>query len=113
MVIYVFCRVDIGTGEDKAYTSLTLSELQRVGTLGMGGFGRVELVNIDIVFQTCIDLFISLCYHLQYTYILSILSTSFQVYKDVLKIAPSLYICKSTTECICILRLVHIRMSKQ
>ena len=38
------CRIDVGSGEDKAYTSLTLSELQRVGTLGMGGFGRVELV---------------------------------------------------------------------
>jgi cGMP-dependent protein kinase len=35
--------IDVGSGEDKTYVSLTLSELQRVGTLGMGGFGRVEL----------------------------------------------------------------------
>ena len=37
--------MDVGNGEDKAYLSLKLSELQRVGTLGMGGFGRVELVS--------------------------------------------------------------------
>lgn len=38
------CSVDVGSGEDKEFLSLHLSELQRVGTLGMGGFGRVELV---------------------------------------------------------------------
>lgn len=41
----LLCSVDVGSGEDKAYQSLTLAELQRVGTLGMGGFGRVELVS--------------------------------------------------------------------
>lgn len=38
--------VDVGSGEDKEFLSLHLSELQRVGTLGMGGFGRVELVQL-------------------------------------------------------------------
>ena len=45
------CSIDVGSGEDKTYVSLTLSELQRVGTLGMGGFGRVELVcNLKPIF---------------------------------------------------------------
>ncbi len=31
-------------GEDKEYASVTLKDFERVDTLGMGGFGRVELV---------------------------------------------------------------------
>ena len=41
--------MDVVSGEDKAYQSLKLSELERVGTLGMGGFGRVELVMTGFV----------------------------------------------------------------
>ena len=48
------CSVDVGSGEDKAYLSLKLAELQRVGTLGMGGFGRVELVG-------CKDMYMCAC----------------------------------------------------
>ena len=35
----------VDSGEDKEYTPVKLSDLQRVETLGMGGFGRVELVS--------------------------------------------------------------------
>jgi hypothetical protein len=31
-------------GEDKEYINVTLKDFERVDTLGMGGFGRVELV---------------------------------------------------------------------
>ncbi len=33
------------SGEDKEYSSITLKDIVRVETLGMGGFGRVELVS--------------------------------------------------------------------
>lgn len=34
--------------ESKQFSSITLEDLVRVDTLGMGGFGRVELVSLFI-----------------------------------------------------------------
>ena len=38
----------VDDGEDKEYAHIKLSDLQRVETLGMGGFGRVELVRLVV-----------------------------------------------------------------
>lgn len=38
--------------DDKEYADVTLRDLVRVDTLGMGGFGRVELVCMEFVVQS-------------------------------------------------------------
>ncbi len=42
---FVLHRDQDEPGEDKEYASVTLRDFERVDTLGMGGFGRVELVS--------------------------------------------------------------------
>ena len=44
-IVFHFSRSAIvDDEEDKEYAHIKLSDVQRVETLGMGGFGRVELV---------------------------------------------------------------------
>lgn len=42
---FPLCRPPKDTGPDKEYAHIDLHDLVRVETLGMGGFGRVELVS--------------------------------------------------------------------
>ena len=45
---YLCCCSDSeDQGEDKEFAAVTLKDFVRVETLGMGGFGRVELVRHD------------------------------------------------------------------
>lgn len=42
--LIAFCRVLIEDEDTKEFAHMTLEDIVRVETLGMGGFGRVELV---------------------------------------------------------------------
>ena len=42
---FIVSEEEIGDPEGKEYAHVTLDDLTRVETLGMGGFGRVELVS--------------------------------------------------------------------
>ena len=44
-MLCVCCSDPDDQGEDKEYANVTLKDFERVDTLGMGGFGRVELVS--------------------------------------------------------------------
>ena len=47
--MYTYCSDTEDSGEDKDYINVTLKDFERVDTLGMGGFGRVELVSGHIL----------------------------------------------------------------
>ena len=50
-ILVCCCHSDDEPGEDKEFANVTLKDIVRVETLGMGGFGRVELVKISSILQ--------------------------------------------------------------
>lgn len=43
-------------GDERSLENLRLADIEIITTLGVGGFGRVELVNIFILFKLMFDL---------------------------------------------------------
>ncbi len=52
----VFYTIFISVGDELSLENLRLADIEIITTLGVGGFGRVELVNIFILFKRMFDL---------------------------------------------------------
>lgn len=51
IILFLFSRVQQPETEKNEFEDLTLSDLEVVTTLGVGGFGRVDLVRIQFFFS--------------------------------------------------------------